>query len=68
MTLALRLVAVDERLVVSAAQISQPLTRVPDSTTVIDGATLATRQQFTLGQALRSVPGLGLAQSGGRAR
>ena len=64
-TLALRLTAVDERLVVSAAQVSQPLTRSPDSTTVIDGATLAARQQFTLGQALRSVPGLGLAQSGG---
>ncbi len=64
-TLALRLVAVDERLVVSAAQIGQPLTRVPDSTTVLDGATLAARQQFTLGQALRSVPGMGVAQSGG---
>lgn len=63
--LALRLAAVDERLVVTAVQVDQPLSRVPDSTTVIDGDELQARQQFTTGQALRSVPGLVVQQSGG---
>ncbi|MDH4065948.1 MAG: TonB-dependent receptor, partial [Acidobacteriota bacterium] len=62
---ALRLAAVDETLVVTAVQVDQPLSRVPDSTTVIDRETLRARQQFTLGQALRSVPGLAVQQSGG---
>lgn len=61
----LRLTSVDESVVVTAVQVDQPLTRVPDSTTVIDGRTLAARQQFTLGQALRSVPGVVVQQNGG---
>jgi len=63
--LALRLAAVDEHLVVTAAQVDQPLSRVPDSTTVIAGAELRARQQFTASQALRSVPGLVVQQNGG---
>jgi outer membrane cobalamin receptor len=63
--LALRISAVSETLVVSAAQIDQPLSRTPDSVTVIGGEAIAARQQFTLGAALRSVPGLTLQQSGG---
>ena len=63
--LALRISAVSETLVVSAAQIDQPLSRTPDSVTVIGGGEIAARQQFTLGAALRSVPGLTLQQSGG---
>jgi outer membrane receptor protein involved in Fe transport len=54
--LALRLTAVDERLVVTAVQVDQPLARVPDSTTVIAGDDLEARQQFTASQALRSGP------------
>ena len=63
--LALRIAAIDEQLVVTATQVDQPLSRVPDSTTVISGETLAARQQFAAGQALRSVPGLTVQQSGG---
>ncbi len=61
----LRLAALDETLVVTATQVDQPLSTVPDSTTVITGADLETRQQFGLSQALRSVPGLVVQQSGG---
>ena len=63
--LVLRLSAINESLVVSAAQIDQPLSRTPDSVTVLAGAEIAARQQSTLGAALRSVPGLTLQQSGG---
>ena len=63
--LTLRVSAIDEQLVVTATQVDQPLSRVPDSTTVISGETLAARQQFSAGQALRSVPGLTVQQSGG---
>ena len=63
--LVLRLSAINESLVVSAAQIDQPLSRTPDSVTVISGAEVEAKQQYTLGAALRSVPGLTLQQSGG---
>jgi outer membrane cobalamin receptor len=61
----LRLAALDEALVVTATQVDQPLSSVPDSTTVISGGDLQSRQQFSLGHALRSVPGLVVQQSGG---
>jgi outer membrane cobalamin receptor len=63
--LTLRLTAVEERLVVTAAQVGQPLSTLPDSTTVITGETVAARQQFNTGQALRSVPGVTVQQTGG---
>jgi vitamin B12 transporter len=63
--LPLRVAAIDEQLIVTATQVDQPLSRVPDSTTVLSGETLAARQQFSAGQALRSVPGLTVQQSGG---
>jgi outer membrane cobalamin receptor len=63
--LTLRLAALDETLVVTAGQVDRPLSRVPDSTTVMTGADLQVRQQFTLSQALRTTPGLTLQQSGG---
>ena len=63
--LVLRISAINETLVVSAAQIDQPLSRTPDSVTVIGGAEIEAKQQYTLGAALRSVPGLTLQQSGG---
>ena len=61
----LHISAVAETLVVSAAQIDQPLSRIPDSVTVIPGAEIEAKQQFTLASALRSVPGLTLQQNGG---
>ena len=63
--LTLKISAIAETLVVSAAQIDQPLSRTPDSVTVIPGAEIDAKQQFTLGSALRSVPGLTLQQNGG---
>ena len=63
--LALEISAISETLVVSAAQIDQPLSRVPDSVTVIPGTEIDAKQQFTLAAALRSVPGLTLQQNGG---
>lgn len=62
---ALKISAVAETLIVSAAQVDQPLSRTPDSVTVIDGREIEARQQFTLSSALRSVPGLVLQQNGG---
>lgn len=61
----MRMSAVSESLVVSAAQIDQPLSRTPDSVTVITGRELEARQMFTLGAALADVPGLTVVQSGG---
>ncbi len=61
----LRISAVTETLVVSAAQIDQPLSRTPDSVTVIPGSEIEAKQQFTLAAALRSVPGVTLQQNGG---
>ena len=55
--ISLHLSAIAETLVVSAAQIDQPLSRTPDSVTVIPGAEIDAKQQFTLASALRSVPG-----------
>ncbi len=43
----------------------QPLSRTPDSVTVIPGDVIEARQQFTLAAALRSVPGVTVQQSGG---
>jgi outer membrane cobalamin receptor len=61
----LRISAVTETLIVSAAQIDQPLSRTPDSVTVIPGSEIEAKQQFTLAAALRSVPGVTLQQNGG---
>ena len=61
----LKISALNETLVVSAAQIDQPLSRTPDSVTVIDGRDIDAKQQFTLAAALRSVAGVTLQQNGG---
>lgn len=61
----LRISAVTETMVVSAAQVDQPLSRTPESVTVIDGREIDAKQQFTLAAALRSVPGVTLQQNGG---
>lgn len=63
--LTMRISALSETLVVSSAQIDLPLSRTPDSVTVIPGQDLTTRQVFSLGSALAGVPGLTVVQSGG---
>ncbi|HXH07958.1 MAG TPA: TonB-dependent receptor plug domain-containing protein, partial [Vicinamibacterales bacterium] len=65
-TIALRLGAVREALVVSAAQVELPLTRTPASTTIVTAEDLRLFQRETVAEALRSVPGLAVARSGGR--
>lgn len=61
----LRVAAVDEALVVTAAQVDLPRSQTPDAVTVLDGADLERRQIATLGAALRAVPGFTVAQTGG---
>lgn len=63
--IAMHLTAVNETLVVSAAQIDQPLSRTPDSVTVISGREIDAKQQFTLAAAMRSVAGVTIQQNGG---
>ncbi len=53
----LRLSAVAESIVVSAAQVDTPLSRAADRVTVITSADLAARQIETVADALRLVPG-----------
>ncbi len=57
--------AVAESLVVSAAQVEIPLSQASSAVTVITGAELQTRQITTVADALRQVPGLTVARSGG---
>ena len=65
-TIQLRLSAITETVVVSAAQVDRPLSRTADSVTVIDADTLRSHQVETVSDALRLVPGLTVTQSGGR--
>jgi len=62
----LRVSAVTESIVVSAAQVEQPVSRTADSVTVITGGDLAARQVETVSDALRLVPALAVTRSGGR--
>ncbi|PWT80035.1 MAG: hypothetical protein C5B57_12905 [Blastocatellia bacterium] len=62
----MRISAVTESVVVSAAQVDLPLSRTADSVTVITAADLQARQVETVADALRSVPGLNVVRSGGR--
>lgn len=64
-TVVLRVSAVSETVVVSAAQVETTSTAAPATVTVLDRADLAVRQIVTLAEALRLVPGIGVAQSGG---
>jgi outer membrane cobalamin receptor len=66
LSLRMRLSAIAESIVVSAAQIDVPLTSVADSVTVITAAELEARQIETVADALRFVPGLAVTRSGGR--
>jgi outer membrane cobalamin receptor len=64
LTLKLEVSAVEESIVVSAAQVDVPLTRVADSVTAIDTAALEARQIDTVADALRLVPGVTVSRSG----
>jgi outer membrane cobalamin receptor len=61
----MRVSAITETLVVSASQMDQPLSRVADTVTIIDGAEINSRQLSTIGEALASVPGFAVTRSGG---
>jgi outer membrane cobalamin receptor len=62
----MKLAAMRESVVVSAAQVDSALSRVPDSVTVIDRSDLVTLQTETVSDAVRRAPGFGVVQSGGR--
>ena len=62
-----RISALSETLVVTSAQVDQPLSRTPDSVTVISGEDLRARQVSSLGAALGTVPGLTVVPNGGPA-
>ena len=57
--------AVSESLVVSASQVEIPLSRASSAVTVITGSELQAKQIATVADALRDVPGLTVARSGG---
>jgi outer membrane cobalamin receptor len=57
--------AVQESVVVSAAQIETPLSRTTDSVTVLDASELRTTQTHSVADALRRVPGFSIVANGG---
>lgn len=61
----LSLSALAESVVVSAAQVEIPLSQATSTVTVIAGAELRARQIHSLADALRTVPGLNVAATGG---
>ena len=54
-----------ENVVVTATRIATPIDRIASSMTVIDAADIDARQQRSLPDILRDVPGLNLVQTGG---
>jgi outer membrane cobalamin receptor len=60
----LRVSAMSESLIVSAAHVDLPLSQTAASVTVVSGADIAARQIRTVADALRGVPGLAVAQNG----
>lgn len=64
--LQLRLAAVTESIVVTAASADLALSRSPGAVSVLTRADLDARQVETVADALRLVPGLGVVRSGGR--
>jgi outer membrane cobalamin receptor len=63
--LKLEISAVSESLIVSAAQVEVPLSETSSAVAVIPGSDLRARQVATVADALRDVPGLTVARSGG---
>ena len=64
-TITLGISAISESVVVSASQVEVPLTEVTSSVTVIDRAEIETRQLHSVADALRTVPGMAVAATGG---
>ena len=64
-TITLVLSALTESVVVSAAQVEIPLSQASSTVTVITAAELQARQVHSLADALRTVPGLTVAATGG---
>ena len=62
----LRVSAIAESIVVSAAHVDRPLSQVFDSIDVISAADLKSRQVETVSAALQGIPGLTVTSSGGR--
>ncbi|RPJ70866.1 MAG: TonB-dependent receptor [Acidobacteria bacterium] len=65
-TVSLRLSALVESVVVSAAQVEMPLTRTATSVAVLSRADMDARQVETPSDALRGVPGFSVSRNGGR--
>ncbi|MGE3179236.1 MAG: TonB-dependent receptor, partial [Vicinamibacterales bacterium] len=65
-TIALRVSALTESIVVSASQVEAARSALPSSVTVISGAELRARQVESVADALRQVSGLTVTRSGGR--
>ncbi len=55
----------DENVIVSATRIPTPIAQVASSVTVITAADIESRQQHSLPDVLRSVPGVNIVQTGG---
>ena len=55
----------DETIVVGATRIPTPVAEIASSVTVITAADIEARQQRSLPDVLRSVPGVNIVQSGG---
>lgn len=64
--LPLRLTAIAEAVVVSAAQVELPLARAATPVTVISREDMEARQVESIADALRAVPGFSVARNGGR--
>lgn len=60
----LRVSAVSESLVVSAAHVDLPLSQAAAAITVVNRDEIEARQVRTIGDALRTIPGLAIAQNG----
>jgi outer membrane cobalamin receptor len=65
-TIRLRVSAITDSVVVSAAHVDVPLSVTSSAITVITGEEIRARQYETVADALRVVPGLAVASSGGR--
>ena len=63
-TISLRVSVMSESLIVSASHVDLPLSESAASVTVVSGSDIAARQIRTVADALRSVPGLAVAQNG----
>ena len=55
----------DEAIVVSATRLATPIAQVASSITVITAVDIESRQQRSLSDVLRNVPGLNIVQTGG---